>query len=369
MSKIFESLLYNRLQTFFNSNNLLSSHKYGYRRGLGTERAILEFINLVMPALSNKEFCIIVFLDYSKCFDTLCRETLVRKFEKYGVRGEFLDFIKSYLTDRCQMVQIRSALSNMESQNLGVIQGSKNGPLMYDIYSGDFENICTDDYVLCADDTVIGFRGTDLKELLDHVNAKLANIHKWCNSNKLSLNACKSEYMILSNKKLNFTPDITIGNNPVNRVTTVKYLGFNLDANLKHHAHMTQVKAALSRLCGISFRLRKKFNLQAARQFYYGMVYSNFTYGLAAYGGVFHVTERGRPIISAQKRIMKNLFTKFYPESDCLFKAMRILKIQDVYKLRVSTMMHKILYFNEMPLLARNLNLQSAQHSYNTPRK
>ena len=92
VSKIFESLLYN-LQTFFNSNNLLSSHQYGYRRGLGTERAILELINLVMPAQSNKEFCIIVFLDYSKCFDTLCRETLVRKFEKYGVKGEFLDFI------------------------------------------------------------------------------------------------------------------------------------------------------------------------------------------------------------------------------------------------------------------------------------
>ena len=87
ISKNFESLLYSRIQSFFLSNDLLSSNQFGYRKDLGTEHAILKLISKVMPAIAEKKYCIMVFLDYSKCFDTLCRDTLLRKSDRYGIRG------------------------------------------------------------------------------------------------------------------------------------------------------------------------------------------------------------------------------------------------------------------------------------------
>ena len=56
-------------------------------------------------------------------------------------------------------------------QELGVIQGSITGPLLFDIYSSDFARMCSsDESTLYAEDTVLVCAGTILEELTDHVN-------------------------------------------------------------------------------------------------------------------------------------------------------------------------------------------------------
>ena len=79
--------------------------------------------------------------------------------------------------------------------SLGVIQGSKTGPLLYDIYSNDINHLCGDrENILFADDTCLTYVGDDLSSLAEHVNERLALIADWCRSNKLSINPTKSEY-------------------------------------------------------------------------------------------------------------------------------------------------------------------------------
>ena len=95
----------------------------------------------MLPALQNKYFGISIFLDFSACFDTVTREILLMKMKKYGITGTPHEFIKSYLSDRKQYVSYKGTDSIKSPQNIGVIQGSKNGPLLYDIYSNDLCNI------------------------------------------------------------------------------------------------------------------------------------------------------------------------------------------------------------------------------------
>ena len=133
-----------------------------------------------MPTLENNSHCICVFLDYKACFDTICRETLLRKLERYGVRGVGLKFIESYFTNRKQYVSFNSSDSELVNQNLGVIQGSKIGPLFLDIYSNEFKNLVgNDSYILYADDTSLVYVGDDLEQLVTHVNGKLSLISEW----------------------------------------------------------------------------------------------------------------------------------------------------------------------------------------------
>ena len=44
------------------------------------------------------------------------------------------------------------------NQNIGVVQGSKNGPLLYDVYSNDLKCVLEEnDYLFFADDTCLTF--------------------------------------------------------------------------------------------------------------------------------------------------------------------------------------------------------------------
>ena len=46
----------------------------------------------------------LVLLDFSKAFDNIGHEKLIYKLHQYGVRGQNLQFIKSFLSGRIQTV-------------------------------------------------------------------------------------------------------------------------------------------------------------------------------------------------------------------------------------------------------------------------
>ena len=79
LSKLFESIIFQRLQDFFTCKNLFNPNQYGFRRARSTELAIFSLIDNVSRSFVNKCFCICIFLDFSACFDTICRQILLRK--------------------------------------------------------------------------------------------------------------------------------------------------------------------------------------------------------------------------------------------------------------------------------------------------
>ena len=98
---------------------------------------------------------------------------------------------------------------------------------------------------------------------------------------------------------------------------------------------------------------------------YYSCVYSVVTYCIAVWGGVFECV-RSEILCKLHKRILNNLFRKFYPDSPCIFKACKLLKLKDIYKYRVALYMYKILKLNKYPSLQRNLDILHSEHRYDT---
>ena len=366
LSKVFENLIYTRLNSYFTCNAFLSDNQFGFRKEKSTELAVCELINRVLPAIRERKYAICVFLDYTACFDTISRTILLSKLHRYGIRGSSFQLLESYFADRQQYVFFGGERSSSLPQSHGVVQGSKTGPLFFDIYSSDFSNL-SNDHILYADDTCLVFVGDSLESLTNRTNLELQRILGWCNRNKLIINPSKSEYLIISNRRIDIEPELFVGTNAIRRVHSFKYLGVRIDSTLKFSDQFHYVSVKLSQLCGISYRLRKYLNFGAAKNLYYSCAYSIFAYCIVAWGGASQCTGRAERISRAQARIVKNLFGGLLGSTgQCLFKSAKILKFPDVYKLKVSLYMYKILNYDQYPSLSNALDLSYPSHGYNT---
>jgi len=103
-SKILEKLMYTRLFSFINKNNLLYKLQFGFRPEHSTCLALISLIDKITDALEKGDFVLGLFLDFSKAFDCINHEILYLKLEHYGIRGMALKWFRSYLSNREQFV-------------------------------------------------------------------------------------------------------------------------------------------------------------------------------------------------------------------------------------------------------------------------
>ena len=137
LSKIIEKVINNRMVNFLDDNNIFSKTQFGFRKNMGTEAALLNYIDHLQSKLNNSEHAISIFLDLSKAFDVIDHKILGTKLYHYGFRGKFLEFILSFIKDRQYFVHINGKNSDTKTVNLGVPQGSTLGPLLFLLYIND----------------------------------------------------------------------------------------------------------------------------------------------------------------------------------------------------------------------------------------
>ena len=82
--------------------------------------------------------------------------------------------------------------------------------------------------------------------------------------------------------------------------------------------------------------------------------------------GLGACTSRCSRINSLHKRIVKNLFQNFVSDEGDIFKAAKILKLEEIYKLNVSVTMYKVMKLGEVDSIGESLDIQYPMHQYET---
>ncbi len=93
------------------------------------------------------------------------------KLKQNGISGSLLEWIENYLTDRRQLVTIRSTNSDLKPINAGVPQCSVLGPLLFLVYVNAIAEHLLSITRLFADDSSLSFtshNSDDLEGIINH---------------------------------------------------------------------------------------------------------------------------------------------------------------------------------------------------------
>ncbi|GFG36078.1 hypothetical protein Cfor_09207 [Coptotermes formosanus] len=142
-SKILETIMFNRLYQYAQTNNILVPEQFGFRKGSHIEKAIFTLMDNILTPLNQREQIGGILCDVTKAFDCVNHEILLLKLHYYGICGVSANWFKTYVTNRKQKVKITSqnhkgdSLCRLETIKNGVPQGSILWSLLFIIYVND----------------------------------------------------------------------------------------------------------------------------------------------------------------------------------------------------------------------------------------
>ena len=110
-------------------------------------------MDVLTNLLSKKMYADLVFLDFSKAFDKVHHPSLVYKLSQYGITGNLIKWICSFLTNRRQRVIMGDEMSDWVQVSSGVPQGSVLGPTLFAVFINDLPEGLKSTCKMFADDT------------------------------------------------------------------------------------------------------------------------------------------------------------------------------------------------------------------------
>ena len=148
--------------------------------------AIVILLDKLINSIENGEMVVGVYLEFSKAFDTDDHDILRTKLYHYGIRGNTLQWFKSYISERKQFVTYNGT-STIKTIYCGVQHCSILGPISFLLNINDLSNVCKNtEPFLFADDSNLFISDKDPHNLESQLNKELENISVWLKIMKLS---------------------------------------------------------------------------------------------------------------------------------------------------------------------------------------
>ena len=287
VSKIFEKVILSQLRDIIDSNHLLSDQQHGFQPNRSCETALISLVSRIVRARDDKQYSAMAALDFSRAFDCLNHDILLKCLGSIGFDNVTVKWFASYLHGRQQSVKYNGILSDMLDVEHGVPQGSLLGPILFNFYLNDLLVQLPSNLSLAyADDLTVLATGTTIHDTIISLQKTIDFITTWADSHRLFLNPGKSKWMLIAppHRTLNHNDVLTLSRQAVAQVDKLTILGVIISNDLCWSHHIRSVCGkVLSRLQAIT-RFGRTLNCNTRRIAFNAFVRPHLTYCLPIWG-------------------------------------------------------------------------------------
>ena len=157
---------------------------------------------------------------------------------------------------------------------------------------------------------------------------------------KLSLNLDKTKLMIFHRQQKRIKElNITINDTNIKRAQSFNFLGTTLSESMSWSNHLVFLKKKIYKVIGILYCLKNTFPLEILKTLYKSLVLSYINYGLLLWG------VKVKNLEVTQKRTIRLITgSNYIAHTEPLFIQLGLLKVQDIFKLRLLNFYYKLCY-------------------------
>ena len=286
-------------------------NQYGNVKGVSTSHYLVSLMHFLHSGAEvPKNVGTVVLTDFSKAFDLIDHNLLISKFIQIGVTESLIPWICSFISGRQQCVRYNQTLSDYKMLNGGLPQGTKMGPLGFQVIINDAASDADTNVWKYFDDLTLASNVSNLAK--STLQEDLDNFVDWSKNNNLTLNPSKCQGLQVCFMQNPPTPTLTIDDVPLKFVNCAKILGIWLQDDLKWDKQIKEMlKKANSRLYMLRNLKRFGFNPTELGIIYKGYVRPLLEYGDVVWGSAL-TCDQGTTLEKVQKRACKIILGKNY---------------------------------------------------------
>ena len=237
--KLLERIITDQIINHIKINEMSCHQQHGFIKRRSTTTNLLEALNIWTEATMHGIPVDVLFLDYSKAFDTVPHKRLMEQVKSFGIQGDALRWISSFLSNRRQKVRVNGQHSEFKPVLSGVPQGSILGPILFTIFVNDIPDEINNIISMYADDTKLyAAVASDVESssLADDLKA----VEEWARKMQMRFHPGKCKVMHIGRTNPCREYQMTTDDGQLHTLESVeseKDLGVLVDKELKFSAH------------------------------------------------------------------------------------------------------------------------------------